>query len=582
MSIRRHLFLLITGLVLVIALAQVALLSHFKSNVESEIERRGKDFADRILRYTIDSIEDEDQILDSETKVDLVALMPAPPIIGFEDLLRIQVSKKKKFNFKIELPAEILNSANGLMEVIGELPEQVKPTVMSLAQQLNSKKINTIEMSEDGYRVKLSIKRPRPNKIIKRHLTKQIENMKNFGLENDSIKIETIQEDGSTKVIHAKSVKSRDPDVVISKRKSQVSELFNYVILMIVITTLLSIFLVFWLSKRFSKPLQELINGFKQLENGHFGIQVTPQGVSEINQTIQRFNTMSIQLAKLADAESKLQEQHHLTEISDVSKGIAHALRNPMHTIGLAIEQLQSNNLSEPVKQKLFAQIQSKIVQLDKNIKALLTITSDGLERVQTLSLTGLINDVVLELKQTHDNSKGKLKIDLVLDNTIKILGAESEFRSILHTLVFNAYEASLITDQDLKADQSAAEKDPNDGLIHLIIKTYNKNELTVISITDFGSGLKPDIENRLFTAHCSTKAEGAGMGLYISKKLIELHYEGSLTVQNNTENDRVTGVTALCTIAQTNKKSAPENGNASGFKSDDKSTTENKNTGSN
>jgi signal transduction histidine kinase len=198
------------------------------------------------------------------------------------------------------------------------------------------------------------------------------------------------------------------------------------------------------------------------------------------------------------------------------------------------------------------------------------------------LSLTGLINDVVLELKQTHDNSKGKLKIDLVLDNTIKILGAESEFRSILHTLVFNAYEASLITDQDLKADQSAAEKDPNDGLIHLIIKTYNKNELTVISITDFGSGLSPDIENRLFTAHCSTKAEGAGMGLYISKKLIELHYEGSLTVQNNTENDRVTGVTALCTIAQTSKKSAPENSNASGFKSDDKSTTENKNTGSN
>ena len=39
MSIRRHLFLLITGLVLVIALAQVALLSHFKSNVESEIEK---------------------------------------------------------------------------------------------------------------------------------------------------------------------------------------------------------------------------------------------------------------------------------------------------------------------------------------------------------------------------------------------------------------------------------------------------------------------------------------------------------------------------------------------------------------
>ena len=547
MSIRRHLFLLITGLVLVTALAQVALLSHFKSNVESEIERRGKDFADRILKYTIDSIEDEDQIIDTDTKLDFVTLMPAPPIIGFEDQLRIQVSKKKEFNFKIELPVDILNSANELMEVIAEIPEQAKPTVMSLAQQLNSKKINMIETSENGYRVKLSIKRPRPNRIIKRHLTKQIENMKNIGLENDNIKIETILEDGTTKVIHAKSVKNQDPDVAINKRKSQVSELFNYVILMIILTTLISIFLVFWLSKRFSKPLQELVNGFKQLEQGKFGVQVTPQGVAEVSQTIERFNTMSNQLVKLADAESKLQQQNHLTEISDVSKGIAHALRNPMHTIGLAIEQLQNNELPQANKQKLFTQIQSKIIQLDKNINALLTITSDGLERTQTLSLNALINDVVLELKQTHDTTKGKLHIELDLNDKIKILGAESELRSILHTLIFNAYEASL----DMRGKDTTAN---NLDLITLFIKVHKKNELAVISIIDLGSGINKNIEPKLFTAHCSSKAEGAGMGLYISKRLVELYYNGTLTVKNNIKDDEVFGVTATCTLPRVTK----------------------------
>jgi signal transduction histidine kinase len=251
---------------------------------------------------------------------------------------------------------------------------------------------------------------------------------------------------------------------------------------------------------------------------------------------------MSNQLDNLADAESKLQQQQHLTEISDVSKGIAHALRNPMHTIGLAIEQLQNSELPQVQKNKLFSQIQSKIVQLDKNIKALLAVTSDGLQRDQTLLLSALIQDVILELKQTHNNAKGKLEVHLELDRSIKIVGAESEFRSIIHTLIFNAYEASLETIND-------PEKQDQDKMITLKIKTYTENELAVISIIDFGSGLTKDIESKLFTAHCSTKAEGAGMGLYISKRLVELYYDGTLTVENNLTENSISGVTATCTL---------------------------------
>jgi signal transduction histidine kinase len=557
MSIRRHLFLLITGLVLVIAIAQVALLFHFKNNVDDEIERRGKAFADRILKYTIDSIENEELTTEFtpesetklKTKLDILTYIPEHDDPLFINLLHVQINKKKKpsFNIKLELPAEILNTPDKLKMAVSQVPTEIKHRLLLLAQELKSQKMHSIEITENGYRIKLNIKQPHPNKLLKRHLAKQIENMKNIGIEDDNIKIETTLEDGTKKVWHAKTIRKHDPNQGINKRKSQISQLFNYVTLVIIFTTLISIFLVFWLSKRFSKPMQELINGFKQLEEGKFGVQVTPQGVTEVSQTIQRFNTMSNQLVKLSDAESKLQQQNHLTEISDVSKGIAHALRNPMHTIGLAIEQLQNSQLSEANKQKLFNQIQSKIVQLDKNINALLTITSDGLERNQTLLLTALINDVVLELKQTHDASKGKLHIELELDDKITIVGAESEFRSILHTLLFNAYEASLNTNSK---DNTLN----NNELITLFIKTKKENELAVISITDLGSGIDKSIEPKLFTAHCSSKAEGAGMGLYISKRLVELYYDGTLTVKNNIKDDEVFGVTATCTLPRVTK----------------------------
>ncbi len=549
--------MLITGLVLVIAIAQVALLFHFKNNVDDEIERRGKAFADRILKYTIDSIENEELTTEFtpesetklKTKLDILTYIPEHDDPLFINLLHVQINKKKKpsFNIKLELPAEILNTPDKLKMAVSQVPTEIKHRLLLLAQELKSQKMHSIEITENGYRIKLNIKQPHPNKLLKRHLAKQIENMKNIGIEDDNIKIETTLEDGTKKVWHAKTIRKHDPNQGINKRKSQISQLFNYVTLVIIFTTLISIFLVFWLSKRFSKPMQELINGFKQLEEGKFGVQVTPQGVTEVSQTIQRFNTMSNQLVKLSDAESKLQQQNHLTEISDVSKGIAHALRNPMHTIGLAIEQLQNSQLSEANKQKLFNQIQSKIVQLDKNINALLTITSDGLERNQTLLLTALINDVVLELKQTHDASKGKLHIELELDDKITIVGAESEFRSILHTLLFNAYEASLNTNSK---DNTLN----NNELITLFIKTKKENELAVISITDLGSGIDKSIEPKLFTAHCSSKAEGAGMGLYISKRLVELYYDGTLTVKNNIKDDEVFGVTATCTLPRVTK----------------------------
>ncbi len=549
MSIRRYLFLLITGLVLVIALAQVALLFHFKNNVEAEVERRGKDFADRILKYTIDSIEEQDPDSNLESKLDIVTYLPKVPIEGLATFIRVQISQKDNpdYNFKVDLPHKVLMSEQALSEAIVGLPKQIKPTVLSLLKQLLNQKLHAIEVLDSGYRIRIKTKHPHARKLIKRHLAQQIEKMKQLDFNKENIKIETVLQDGSTKVWRAKSIRQHDPKHVIDKKISQISKLFNYVTFVIVITTLLSIILVFWLSKRFSQPLQQLINGFKQLEQGNFGIRVNPQGVEEVQQTINRFNTMSQQLVKLAEAEAKLQEQHHLSEISDVSKGIAHALRNPMHTIGLAIEQLQSDSVSKQSKDKLFEQIQSKITQLDKNINALLTITSDGLERTQTLSLSALIHDVVLELKQTHQNKNALLDIKLALNNSIKIYGAENEFRSILHTLIFNAYDASL---DNVKSKSN--NKNPN---LSITITSKVKNGLVVINVIDQGSGIDPKIKDKLFSAHCSTKPEGAGMGLYISKKLIELHYNGKLTVENNLINGAPVGVIATCTLPDLTNK---------------------------
>ena len=306
--------------------------------------------------------------------------------------------------------------------------------------------------------------------------------------------------------------------------------MFNAIFILIIVTTIVALLLVFWLSRKFSEPLQQLSDGFKKLENGEFGVKVKPQGVEEIKQTISRFNTMSDQLVKLAEAEHKLMQQTQLTELSDVSKGIAHALRNPMHTIGLAIEQLSQEDVPESLKQKLFAKVQSKLAQLDKNIKALLTVTSGEIDREQQVQLLSVLQDIVLELKQSHQLSDIDLNVSLDVSSEIQLLGSDKELRSVLHTIVFNAYEACL---------------EDNNTDIQIEIKAEPDAEKVTLSIQDNGTGIDEKIMERMFEPHNSSKAEGAGMGLYISKRIVELYYGGRLTIDNYLIDERISGAIA-------------------------------------
>ena len=65
---------------------------------------------------------------------------------------------------------------------------------------------------------------------------------------------------------------------------------------------------------------------------------------------------------------------------------------------------------------------------------------------------------------------------------------------------------------------------------------TKNKNGSEVIfSVKDFGTGINPEILPRLFTKFASKSAVGTGLGLYISKNIIEAH-GGKMWAENNAD----------------------------------------------
>jgi signal transduction histidine kinase len=65
-----------------------------------------------------------------------------------------------------------------------------------------------------------------------------------------------------------------------------------------------------------------------------------------------------------------------------------------------------------------------------------------------------------------------------------------------------------------------------------LIIVTEQCGDNIKLSVTDFGEGITPDSEFKLFDAFYTTKPEGMGMGLSISRSIIEAHH-GAIFAEN-------------------------------------------------
>lgn len=529
MTIKRYLFLLFSALILTIAVAQVALLYMFKESIDDEIDKRSRDFADMIVNFAVENLDTNDSTDNKVAIKEDVIFVKKEALPKNLDIVVIEVEQETNdhhIETAYEVPVEVIKEEDKLKLAIKDLPAEAQSLILKLSKKFNRSKARRIKGENRVYEVKIFKPRNSQRHVVKQRLKSQINKFK----AHKRYRSETASKNDGI-VEHKRAWRSSHSD----HRIDLINKMFNVIFFVIIMTTLVALIMVFWLSKKFSKPLQQLSNGFKKLEQGEFGIKVEPTGVQEVKQTIERFNAMSDQLVMLAEAEHKLMQQHHLTELSDVSKGIAHALRNPMHTIGLAIEQLSQGDLPEPIKQKLFDKVQNKISQLDKNIKALLTVTSGEIDRDSNLSILTVINDIVLELKQSHQLEDTALLIDVNVAENLSLTGSEKELRSVLHTVLFNAYEACL---------------EASTSPIELIIDAQQVDDRLHIDVVDNGCGISDKIMSRMFEPHNSSKSEGAGMGLYISKRIVELYYDGKLSINNNIAQGDVTGVTAHLELA--------------------------------
>lgn len=522
MSLRSYLFSLIGSLIVLLTVSQLTLVYWIDKNLATEVETQARHLSQQVFDLAFEKIDKDDmhQVEASHKLVKTKRTVTNNAVVE-ENIEVIGIPSEKIIEHLKELNT-IKNNSNNNQQApitVDLIDNNLNTTIVDIDTETISRYKPEQQTSEDE---QLIIHSNGPNRRI---LIKEFESIvKNIHNENISM----ISDEGIATMVIQSNNKAKShwvSDTPKLRITSKTEALIHSIQWLLVISAIIALIFAYWLSAQFNKPLKELATGFKRLSQGDYQQSVKEQGVKEIRSTIIHFNQMLLRLSDLTQAEKQHKEIAHLAELGEVSRGLAHALRNPIHTIGLSLEQLSQTELTPAQRLSLLRTAQDKISHIDKNIKALLTLTTTGISRDEHVPILAVIQDIILEYKSCNlAGSDIQQTFEINVDKGINLLGDESEIRSILHTLIINACEAN----KDNKAISISAS----------IVNSH----LQVI-VLDNGSGLDKSISEQLFQPHISTKAEGAGMGLYIAKRIISLHYQGDLTITNNAVQQGCTAV---------------------------------------
>lgn len=512
MSIKRYLFLLFGALIILLGLSQLLISQYYKGELQNELSERSKVLSQNLVKVLIDNVGSEQEFV--------LALDDAEVMEAIVDIEEVKADFKHDIE---EVTREVAQLAKELSLLekpeYGELDQEEREAFQALLKEKERElKLHLKEMARHerdmSREQQISIAQARREAAMAyrerlHQAVSQIEIDTGSWLKDSNV---VIVEPPAPPVFGDFELQySHDIRVPSHGTNDQLERFSESMLALILLTSIGALLMAYLLSHYISSPLTKLAKGHQKLGEGDLGFQVEEKGVKELKAILTGFNKMSRKLEKLSEKESRMAQQEQLAELGEVTRGIAHSLRNPLHTIGLLSESaIQADNSAEAAQQ--LKKIQHKIAMMDKSIQSLLTLSSNEVDRSTSVPLQAIIHDILLELSIT--GSKPKISFS-ESDKHYNVSGAESELRSILHGVIINAVEA---TPDDGEVSVSL---DETSGAYHVIVK-------------DTGCGILPEVRERICQPHVTTKTEGTGMGAYIAERLLNGHYGGELMFADN------------------------------------------------
>ncbi|MHA7128723.1 hybrid sensor histidine kinase/response regulator [Algoriphagus namhaensis] len=237
-----------------------------------------------------------------------------------------------------------------------------------------------------------------------------------------------------------------------------------------------------------------------------------------IGVTNQEADLFHVLIKDLSALKNREEEEYNLRKFSStgrMARMLAHEVKNPLTTILLSADQLQME-LPEAILEEsgdLIKVIQRNCNRINQLVTQLLESTRFTELDIATHSVNTLL-DKALEMVQDRLEIKNISLVKEYEEGICEVAVDGEKVKIALVNLMVNAIEAM----------------EPNVG--ELRIKSYLKNDLCKIKITDNGCGISKENLDRLFEPFFTSKEGGSGLGLTNTQNII-LSHNGSLRVNS-------------------------------------------------
>ena len=314
---------------------------------------------------------------------------------------------------------------------------------------------------------------------------------------------------------------------------------FAMIILIIAVALLMSGYL--------SRKIEKILIGTKRFSNNELDYRIKVNSNDEIGQLENSFNEMASKIQELIKEEKEINEtlekrvfeetskqkeqeqlliqQTRLAAMGEMIGNIAHQWRQPLNALGLVFQNLKFSYEIGELNDEVLNRTVDKAEMLTKNMSK----TIDDFRNFfrpnkakEYFDINKSVLDAISLVESTFVHHNIKLEKDFK-EEKIDVFGFPNEFSQVILNIISNAKDALI------------GNKIENPMIK---IETKVEDDYAYISIKDNALGIKDEIIHKIFEPYFTTKDEvqGTGIGLYMSKIIIEKNMNGKIYLENTNE----------------------------------------------
>ena len=264
----------------------------------------------------------------------------------------------------------------------------------------------------------------------------------------------------------------------------------------------------------------------KELEQLNLNLEIKvkeqTKQLKELNKTLEK--RVLEEIKKNEEKQKLLFWQSRMASLGQMLANIAHQWRQPLTELNLTLYNIKraSINNNEKKVDELYKESKTLISSMSSTIDDFTNFFNPQKEK-KSFEIKDAINEALIILRKTIEQENIHIQIDVPIE--FKVIGVSNELSQVIINLIQNSKDAFIqngITNRTI--------------IITLEEKQILNKNYALLQIKDNAGGINKENIEKIFDPYFTTKhkSQGTGLGLFMSKMIIEKSLEGELSHENS------------------------------------------------